>query len=225
MQVARLSSPSARLTSRLKPRSVNSAPGLLTVLWITSSLPRSTSTSVTAVLSTLRVEIAIKWAWLLLRAVSISTSSSSRSDLDSTGPATSIRSSNAKVRMVRGGAVSIGARRLESSALADVSICTIRHWNTSSNSAICSFENSTAPLMKRSVTRRRVSTRRATVPCASVDCSSSSRFSEETVDFELMTLSWSVRARGPAAASLPPELKVTSIQALAMRLRPCALAV
>src|SRR5947207_6196961 len=75
-QVARLSSPSARLTSRVKPRSVNSAPGLLTVLWMTSSLPRSTRTSVTAPLSTLRVEIAIRWAWLLLRAVSISASSS-----------------------------------------------------------------------------------------------------------------------------------------------------
>ena len=72
MQVARSSSPSARLTSRVKPRSENSAPGLLTVLWTTSSLPRSTSTSVTAPLSTLRVEIAIKCAWLLLRAVSIS---------------------------------------------------------------------------------------------------------------------------------------------------------
>ena len=81
MQVARSSSPSARLTSRVKPRSENSAPGLLTVLWITSSLPRSTSTSVTAPLNTLRVEIAIKCAWLLLRAVSISASSSSRSDL------------------------------------------------------------------------------------------------------------------------------------------------
>src|SRR5258706_13554812 len=76
MQVARLSSPSARSTSRVKPCSENSAPGLLTVLWITSSLPRSTSTSVTASLSTLRVEIAIKCAWLLLRAASISASSS-----------------------------------------------------------------------------------------------------------------------------------------------------
>ncbi len=122
MQVARLSSPSARLTSRVKPRSENSAPGLLTVLWITSSLPRSTSTSVTAPLSTLRVDIAIKCAWLLLRAVSISASSSSRSDRDSTGAATSIRSSNASARMVSGGAVSIGARRLESSALAELSM-------------------------------------------------------------------------------------------------------
>ena len=121
-QVARLSSPSARLTSRVKPRSENSAPGLLTVLWITSSLPRSTSTSVTAPLSTLRVEIAIRCAWLLLRAVSISASSSSRSDCDSTGAATSIRSSNASARMVSGGAVSIGARRLASSALAEVSM-------------------------------------------------------------------------------------------------------
>ena len=109
MQVARSSSPSARLTSRVKPRSENSAPGLLTVLWTTSSLPRSTSTSVTAPLSTFRVEIAIKCAWLLLRAVSISASSSSRSDCDSTGAATSIRSSNASVRMVSGGAVSIGS--------------------------------------------------------------------------------------------------------------------
>src|SRR6202022_1210358 len=40
---------------------------------------------------------------------------------------------------------------------------------------------------------RRVSTRRATVPCASVVCSSSSRLSEVAADFELMTLSWSVR--------------------------------
>src|SRR6266480_6090030 len=118
-QVARLSSPSARLTSRVKPRSENSAPGLLTVLWITSSLPRSTSTSVTARLSTLRIEIAIKCPWLLLRAVSISASSSSRSDSESTGAATSIRSSNASARMVRGGAVFIGARRLASSAIVE----------------------------------------------------------------------------------------------------------
>ena len=140
MQVARLSSPSARLTSRVKPRSVNSAPGLLTVLWITSSLPRSTSTSVTAPLSAFRVEIAIKCAWLLLRAFSIRVSSSSRIDCDSTGPATSIKSSNASARIVRGGAVSIGARRLASSALAEVSMCSIRHWKTSSNSPICSSE-------------------------------------------------------------------------------------
>ena len=80
-QVARLSSPSARLTSRVKPRSEISAPGLLTVLWITSSLPRSTSTSVTASLSDLREEIASRCAWLLLRASSISASSSSRSRL------------------------------------------------------------------------------------------------------------------------------------------------
>src|SRR5712691_9354675 len=193
MQVARSSSPSARLTSRVKPLAENSAPGLLTVLWITSSLPRSTSTSVTASLSTLRVEIAIKWAWLLLRAFSISASSSSRSDRDSTGAATSIRSSNASARMVIGGAVSIGARRLASSALAAVSMRSVRHWKTSSNSAICSSEKSTAPLMKRSVTRRRVSTRRATVPCASVVCNSSSRLSEVEAGFELMTLSWSIR--------------------------------
>src|SRR5882762_9486092 len=192
-QVARSSSPSARLTSRLKPRSENSAPGLLTVLWITSSLPRNTSTSVTARLSTLRIEIAIKCAWLLLRAVSISVSSSSRSDRDSTGAATSIRSSNANARTVSGGAVSIGARRLASSALAAVSMWSVRHWKTSSNSAICSSEKSTAPLMKRSVTRRRVSTRRATVPCASVACNSSSRLSEVEAGFELMTLSWSIR--------------------------------
>src|SRR5882762_7442579 len=192
-QVARSSSPSARLTSRLKPRSENSAPGLLTVLWITSSLPRNTSTSVTARLSTLRIEIAIKCAWLLLRAVSISVSSSSRSDRDSTGAATSIRSSNANARTVSGGAVSIGARRLASSALAAVSMWSVRHWKTSSNSAICSSEKSTAPLMKRSVTRRRVSTRRATVPCASVVCNSSIRLSEVEADFELITLSWSVR--------------------------------
>ena len=87
------------------------------MLWITSSLPRSTSTSVTAPLSTLRVEIAIKCAWLLLRAVSISVSSSSRSDCDSTGAATSIRSSNASARTVRGGAVSIGASRLDEQRL------------------------------------------------------------------------------------------------------------
>src|SRR6476620_4103346 len=140
MQVARLSSPSARSTSRVKPCSENSAPGLLTVLWITSSLPRSTSTSVTASLSTLRVEIAIKCAWLLLRAASISASSSSRSDRDSTGAATSMTSSNASERMVSGGAVSIGARRLESSALAEVSMYFIKHWKTSSNSLICSCE-------------------------------------------------------------------------------------
>ena len=101
---------------------MNSAPGLLTVLWITSSLPRRTSTSVTAPLSTLRVEIAIRCAWLLLRAFSISASSSSRADCDSTGPATSITSSNASARIVSGGAVSIGARRLASSALAEVSM-------------------------------------------------------------------------------------------------------
>src|SRR5260221_6898979 len=47
--------------------------------------------------------------------------------------------------------------------------------------------------MNRSVTRRRVSTRRATVPCASVACNSSSRLSEVTFNFELMTLSCSVR--------------------------------
>ena len=39
----------------------------------------------TAPLSTLRVEIAIKCAWLLLRAFSIRVSSSSRTDCDSTG--------------------------------------------------------------------------------------------------------------------------------------------
>ena len=99
-QVARLSSPSARLTSRVKPRSVNSAPGLLTVIWTTSSLPRSTSTSVTAPLSVLRVEIAIRCAWLLLRAVSISVSSSRQFDCDSTGPATSMTSSKASARIV-----------------------------------------------------------------------------------------------------------------------------
>jgi hypothetical protein len=113
---------------------------LLTVLWITSSLPRTTSTSVTASLSTFRVEIAIKCAWLLLRAASISVSSSSRSDCDSTGAATSMTSSNASERMVSGGAVSIGARRLESSALAEVSMYFIKHWKTSSNSLICSCE-------------------------------------------------------------------------------------
>jgi hypothetical protein len=107
----------------VKPRSVNSAPGLLTVLCTTSSLPRRTSTSVTAPLSTFRVEIAIRCAWLLLRAVSISASSSSRSIATAPGPATSIRSSNASARMVSGGAVSIGARRLASSALAEVSMC------------------------------------------------------------------------------------------------------
>src|ERR1700759_4804402 len=117
-QVARLSSPSARLTSREKPRSEISAPGLLTVLWITSSLPRSTSTSVTASLSDLREEIASRCAWLLMRASSISASSSSLADCDSTGPATSISSSKASVRMVRGGAVSMGARRLDNSARA-----------------------------------------------------------------------------------------------------------
>ncbi len=41
---------------------------------------------------------------------------------DSTGAATSMRSSNASVRMVSGGAVSIGARRLASSALAELSM-------------------------------------------------------------------------------------------------------
>src|ERR1700742_2709020 len=61
-QVARLSSPSARLTNRVKPRSEISAPGLLTVLWITSSLPRSTSTSVTASLSDLREEMRLALA-------------------------------------------------------------------------------------------------------------------------------------------------------------------
>ena len=122
MQVVRLSSPSARLTRRVKPRSVNSAPGLLTVDWITSSLPRWTSTSVTAPLRVLRVEIAIKCAWLLLRAFSIRVLSSSRIDCDSTGPATSMTSSKASARMVSGGAVSIGARRLASSILAEVSM-------------------------------------------------------------------------------------------------------
>src|SRR6266699_6101185 len=48
--------------------------------------------------------------------------------------------------------------------------------------------------MKRSVTRRRVSTRRATVPCVRGVCNSSSRFSEVALDFELITLSWSVAA-------------------------------
>ncbi len=78
--------------------------------------------SVTAPLSTRRVEIAIRCAWLLVRAVSINASSSSRSDSDNTGAATSIRSSNASARMVCGGAVSIGARRLDNSAFADVSM-------------------------------------------------------------------------------------------------------
>src|SRR6202035_4280039 len=91
-------------------------------------------------------------------------------------------------RVGSGGALWIAASRSAGSALALVSMCSIRHWNTSSNSPICSSEKSTAPLMNRSVTRRRVSTRCATVPCASVVCSSSSRLSDVAADFELMTL-------------------------------------
>jgi len=49
-------------------------------------------------------------------------------------------SSNASARMVSGGALSIGARRLASNALAELSMCPIKHWKTSSNSSICSFE-------------------------------------------------------------------------------------
>src|ERR1700737_4764459 len=62
--------------------------------------------------------------------------------------------------------------------------------------------------MKRSVTRRRVSTRRATVPCASVVCNSSSRFSEVAADFELMTLSWSIRAIWAGDDSPSPETEM-----------------
>src|SRR5665213_1265863 len=62
--------------------------------------------------------------------------------------------------------------------------------------------------MKRSVTRRRVSTRRATVPCESVDCNSSSRPSIVDADFELMTLSWSVRTILPGDGSPPPETEM-----------------
>jgi hypothetical protein len=218
-QVARLSSPSARLTRRVKPRSEISAPGLLTVLWITSSLPRSTSTSVTASLSDLREEIASRCAWLLLRASSISASSSSRADCDSTGPATSIASSKASVRMVRGGAVSIGARRLDNSARAEISRCTTRHWKTSSNRPTCSSEKSAAPLTKRSVTLRSASTRFATVPWASVSWSSSSRLSVGKAGLELMV---SVLELSIAALSSPPVSSCAG-QALVMRLRPCAL--
>src|SRR5882757_1448233 len=62
--------------------------------------------------------------------------------------------------------------------------------------------------MKRSVTRRRVSTRRATVPCASVVCNSSSRFSEVAADFELMTLSWSIRKFWAGDGSSSPETEM-----------------
>src|SRR4029079_10755988 len=100
----------------------------------------------------------------------------------------------------------MGARRFERSGFAEVSMLWIRHWKTSSNSAICSSEKSTAPLMKRSVTRRRVSTRRATVPCASVLCNSSSRCPGWVAVFELMTLSW---RKKPVVDSPPPKLKYT----------------
>ncbi|MHC2781572.1 hypothetical protein ACVMBZ_000779 [Bradyrhizobium liaoningense] len=49
-------------------------------------------------------------------------------------------SSSASVRMIFGGAAAIGARRSASSALADVSISPIRHWNTSSNTRMWSSE-------------------------------------------------------------------------------------
>ena len=44
------------------------------------------------------------------------------------------------VEELDGGAVSIGARRLASSILAEVSMWSIRHWKTSSNNPICSSE-------------------------------------------------------------------------------------
>jgi hypothetical protein len=73
---------SARLTRRVAALG-EPAPGLFTVDWITSSLPRWTSTSVTAPLRVLRVEIE-QMRLALLRAFSIRVLSSSRIDCDST---------------------------------------------------------------------------------------------------------------------------------------------
>src|SRR5262245_43451112 len=81
-------------------------------------------------------------------------------------------SSNASARMVLGGALEIGARRTASNDRADSSMSAARRMMTSSNRAISSSEYWSAPIRKRSVTRRSAVLRRSTEPVA-MACSTS----------------------------------------------------
>ena len=128
--VASRSSPSERWTIRAKPASENRARGFSTVLTTTPASPRSTSTSVIAVLSALRREIASRCSWLFSLAFSTRVGSSSRSDWARTGQATSTSSSNARVRTIFGGADRTGARRIASRARAEISISATRRMKT-----------------------------------------------------------------------------------------------
>src|SRR5664279_5084810 len=66
--------------------------------------------------------MASKCCWLLVRAVASSVSLSSRWDCSSTGPATSIASSQAKKRLIFNGARGSLAKRLARTARADSSM-------------------------------------------------------------------------------------------------------
>ena len=79
----------------------NRAPGLPAVLSTTALSPRSTSTSVSASSSELRREMASRCCWLLFRALDLAGyRRRASSDCSSTGPATSISSSDASRRLI-----------------------------------------------------------------------------------------------------------------------------
>src|ERR1700726_1838184 len=93
----RIESLSERLIKCKMPFSEKRAPSFVATDRTTSTFPRSTSTSVTSSPMDLRLEIANRCSWLLDLALATKVRASSRSDLRSTGPATSIESSKASL--------------------------------------------------------------------------------------------------------------------------------
>ena len=139
-RIASVSSLCARATSLPKPASENRAPAFLATERTTCWSPRSISTSVTSLLSVLRLAMALRWSWPLLRAMATRSSSLSRADWVSTGTATVLSSSKASERITLTGAFATGPRRCDSLTLALASISAASRKITSSNSATCSSE-------------------------------------------------------------------------------------
>ena len=118
----RIESLSERLIMCRMPKSERRAPVLVATERTTSRFPRVTSTSVTSESIDFRCEIASRCCWLFVLALATRVFVSRREDSRSTGPATSIESSNASLLMTLTGALSDRANRLASWARTAVSI-------------------------------------------------------------------------------------------------------
>ena len=122
------------------------------------------------------------WPWPFACALATRSASLSRSDWLRTGAATSIASSNASDRIVFGGALPTGARRMASNDRAESSISTASRAITSSNSAISSSESFAASTMKRSVTWRSISARRPLDPTTTARSSALIRLASAAIN-------------------------------------------